>query len=117
MNENDIPIIKKSYELYKTFHDYRKVVPKAERFTVYERSETTILDILEYFFEAGYTKGTSKVTLLEKASVKLNLLRFLFRLMKETKTFDNKKYVALQAVIDEIGRMLGGWIRSSNPPR
>lgn len=117
MNENDIPIIKKSYELYKTFHDYRKIVPKAERFTVYERSETTILDILEYFFEAGYTKGASKVILLEKASVKLNLLRFLFRLMKETKTFDNKKYVALQAVIDEIGRMLGGWIRSSNPPR
>ncbi len=117
MNENDIPIIKKSYELYKTFHDYRKIVPKAERFTVYERSETTILDILECFFEAGYTKGSSKIVLLERASVKLNLLRFLFRLMKETKTFDNKKYVALQAIIDEIGRMLGGWIRSSSPTR
>ncbi len=117
MNENDIPILKKSYELYKTFHDYRKIVPKAERFTVYERSETTILDILECFFEAGYTKGVGKTVLLEKASVKLNLLRFLFRLMKETKTFDNKKYVALQAIIDEIGRMLGGWIRSTGAVR
>jgi hypothetical protein len=54
---------------------------------------------------------------LEKASVKLNLLRFLFRLMKETKTFDNKKYVVLQEMVDEIGRMLGGWIRSSNASR
>ena len=95
----------------------RKVVSKSERFTVYERSENAILDILECFFEAGYSRGPSKVVLLEKASVKLNLLRFLFRLMKETKTFDNKKYVALQEMIDEIGRMLGGWIRSSSASR
>lgn len=113
MDETDIPILKKSYELYKLFHEYRKVIPKNERFTVYERGENAILEIIEYFFEAGYTRGGAKSVLLEKASVKLNLLRFLFRLMKETKTFDNKKYVALQTVIDEIGRMLGGWIRSS----
>ncbi len=117
MNDTDIPILKKSYDLYKTFHEYRKVISKSERFTVYERSENAILDILECFFEAGYSKGSNKITLLERASVKLNLLRFLFRLMKETKTFDNKKYVVLQEMIDEIGRMLGGWIRSSNASR
>lgn len=117
MDEIDIPILKKAYELYKIFHEYRKVIPKNERFTVYERSENAILEIIECFFEAGYTRGTNKTTLLEKASVKLNLLRFLFRLMKETKTFDNKKYVTLQAIIDEIGRMLGGWIRSSTSAR
>lgn len=114
MNDTDIPILKKSYELYKIFHEYRRVIPKTERFTVYERSENAILDVIECFFEAGYMRGNNKVALLERASVKLNLLRFFFRLMKESKTFDNKKYVALQTVIDEIGRMLGGWIRSSS---
>jgi hypothetical protein len=34
--------------------------------------------------------------------------------MKETKVFDLKKYTVLQEKIDEIGRMLGGWIRSSS---
>lgn len=28
----------------------------------------------------------------------------------ETKSFDDKKYIALSAKIDEIGKMLGGWI-------
>jgi len=113
MNDIDIPILKKSYELYKVFHDYRKIIPKSERFTVYERSENLIVDMMEFFLEAGYTRS-NKVVTLEKASVKLNTLRFFVRLMKETKSLDMKKYTVLQEMIDEIGRMLGGWIRSSS---
>lgn len=33
--------------------------------------------------------------------------------MKENKSLDMKKYTLLQGIIDEIGRMLGGWIKSS----
>lgn len=99
------------------FHEYRKLVSKADRFTVYERSENLIIDIIELFLEAGYTKSAHKCAVLEKASVKLNTLRFLIRLMKETKVFDLKKYTTLQEKIDEIGRMLGGWIRSTITPR
>jgi hypothetical protein len=113
MNDIDIPILKKTQDLYKVFHDYRKVVPKTERYTIYERCECLIISLLEYFFQAGFEKSTQKVSVLEKASVQLNLLRFFVRLMKDTKTFDAKKYVILQAMIDEIGRMLGGWIRST----
>ena len=112
MNDIDIPILKKTYELYSTFHEYRRVVSKADRFTVYERSENLIVDLIELFLEAGYTKSGNKSAILEKASVKLNTLRFFIRLMKETKVFDLKKYTTLQGMIDEIGRMLGGWIRS-----
>ena len=50
---------------------------------------------------------------LEKASLKLNFLRVFLRLMKEVKTIDNKKYILLEEMVDEIGRMLGGWIKST----
>jgi hypothetical protein len=113
MNDIDIPILKKTYELYSVFHEYRKVISKVDRFTIYERSENLMIDLIELFLEAGYTKTGSKSAMLEKASVKLNTLRFFVRLMKETKVFDLKKYTTLQEKIDEIGRMLGGWIRSS----
>ncbi len=114
MNDIDIPIIKKTSDLYKTFHEYRKVIPKQDRFTIYERTERTIIDILEFFLEAGYTKGSVKTSSLDKASVRLNVLRFFIRTLKDTKAIDNKKYIVLQTMIDEIGRMLGGWIRSSS---
>jgi len=112
MNDTDIPILKKVYELYKVFHEYRKVIPKHDRFTIYERTEQLILDIVEGIFLAGYSKSATKATTLDHISAKLNLVRLLVRLMKDTKTIDGKKYMVLQEIIDEIGRMLGGWIRS-----
>lgn len=108
MNEESIPILKRSYELYRTFHDYRKTVPKHDRHTIYERSERLILEIIENLFLAGYAKQINKAATLETVSAKLNLLRLLVRLMKDTKTLDNKKYVSLQEIIDDIGRQLGG---------
>lgn len=114
MNNNDVPVLNKSYELYKLFHEYRKVIPKQDRFTIYEKSENVILGTIELLLEASYGNKERKMVILEKASVKLNVLRFLVRLMKETKTFDLKKYTAIEMIIDEIGRMVGGWIRSLN---
>ena len=112
MNDADIPILKKSYDLYRAFSGYRKLVPKQDRFAVYDRCEGAILDMVECILEAGYCKSGDKTALLERASVKLNLLRFFVRLMRDTRAIDTKKYTALQTPIDEIGRMLGGWIRS-----
>jgi hypothetical protein len=112
MTDADIPILKKAYDLYRTFNEYRKLVPKQDRFTIYERSENAILDMTECILEAGYSKSSDKIAILERASMKLNLLRFFVRLMKEMRSIDTKKYIVLQAHIDEIGRMLGGWIRS-----
>ena len=112
MNDSDIPILKTSFDLYRTFHTYRRIVPKAERFTLYERSENAILDMVETILEAGYSKSAQKALVLERASVKLNVIRFFVRLLKETRAIDIKKYAILQEMIDEIGRMLGGWIRS-----
>ncbi len=103
--------MKKTYDLYKLLNDYRNVIPKQHRFTLYSRSEEAILDIMEKFYEAGYTK-LDRQNILDKASARLNMLRLFVRLMKDTKSLDGKKYILLETHIDEIGRMLGGWIRS-----
>ena len=44
--------------------------------------------------------------------MKLNMLRIFLRLTKETKILDLKKCLLLQEIVDEIGRMLGGWMKS-----
>lgn len=113
MDDFDIPIFKKTYDLYKTFYGYRNSVTKQDRYTIWQRCDNVILDILENILLASQMYKAEKVPVLEKASVKLNFLRVFFRLMKEVRTMDNKKYVALQEFVDEIGRMLGGWIKST----
>lgn len=113
MNDFDIPIFKKSYDLYKTLREYRKVVPKNDRFTVFERCEHATLDVIEAILLASSQSKKEKIPTLERASLKLNVLRVFVRLLKDIKAIDTKKYVTLEAIVDEIGRMLGGWIRSS----
>jgi len=113
VNDFDIPIFKRAYDLYKTFHDYRKLIPKQDRFTVSERCEQSILDLIENIMRASSQKQPDKMTTLEKASLNLNMLRVFVRLMKDAKSLDGKKYITLENIIDEIGRMLGGWIRST----
>lgn len=113
MDDFDIPIFKKTYDLYKTFYSYRDTIKKQDRYTIWLRTENILLDMFESILCASQTHKEQKLAALETASIKLNFLRVFLRLMKDTKSIDAKKYMALQAQIDEIGRMLGGWIKSA----
>ncbi|MEA1929714.1 MAG: diversity-generating retroelement protein Avd [Patescibacteria group bacterium] len=113
MDEFDIPIFKKVYDLYKTVHHIRASVPKQDRHTLWQRCEDTSLDIIEGILQATSMPRTEKVPVLNKVSIKLNLLRIFARLSHDTKSIDVMKYTSLQEIMDEIGRMLGGWIKSS----
>ncbi|MFZ1626507.1 MAG: diversity-generating retroelement protein Avd [Candidatus Moraniibacteriota bacterium] len=113
MDEMDIPIFKKTYDLYKEFYSFRLTIPKQDRYALWQKCETTLLDTLEAILLASQLSKKEKLPALEQASLKLNLFRVFVRLSKEVKAIDTKKYIALQEKTDEIGRMLGGWIRSS----
>ena len=112
MDDFDIPIFKKTYDLYKLFYSYRNVMSKQDRYTIWQRCDGMMLEILDGIMAASQMSKVEKLPTLEKASMKLNFLRVFIRLMHETRGIDGKKYLALQEPIDEIGRMLGGWIRS-----
>ncbi len=119
MEELDIPIFSKTYDLYKALHALRNTVPKIDRHALWQRIEQTTLHVIEHLLLAGQRSKEAKHTPLEQASVHLNLLRILIRLAKDTKSIDLKQYARIQQHIDEIGRMLGGWIksiRSATPP-
>jgi len=49
--------------------------------------------------------------MLEKSIVLTDLLKILLRLAKDNQALGNKKYIQLEAHLQEIGRMLGGWKR------
>ncbi|MBU6214759.1 diversity-generating retroelement protein Avd [Patescibacteria group bacterium] len=111
--ETDMPIFKKTYDLYKSFHQLRDSVPKQDRYTLWQRCENLLLEVFEGIMLASQMPKSDKVPVLERTSLKLNFLRVFIRLTKDVKAIDNKKYLAIEASLDEIGRMLGGWIRSS----
>ena len=113
MNDLDIPIVKKSYDLYKEFYALRLTVPKQDRYTLWQKCENTLIDVLEGILMASQQSKIEKLPTLEKTSVKLNFLKICVRLMKDIKAITPKKYILIEANLDEIGKMLGGWIKST----
>jgi len=116
MDAFDVPILKKIYSLYKELNGLRVRVPKQDRHTLWERCEKTNLEVLELIMLAAQRQKPDKYRALEMASTKLNVLRMLIRLTKDVKAIDTKRYLALELQIDEIGCMLGGWMKSISPP-
>ena len=83
------------------------------RYSLGLKLDATALEIFELLLIAGNTTSIQKIVALEKASSKLDLLKLLLRLAKDTQSLDNKKYLHLQSFLQEIGRMLGGWIKAT----
>jgi len=68
---------------------------------------------MESVILASQLSKIEKLPILQKASIRLDVLKVLIRLCKDLKVLDNKKYLILESQIQEIGRMLGGWIKAS----
>ena len=89
--------------------ELKKHFPNSSRYTVGTKIDTFFLDIIEFLVIASYLQKQQKLPYLQKASIKLDLLKFFLQIAWELKALDNKKYITLSGHLNEIGKMLGGW--------
>jgi len=101
----------------KTYDFVLWLLPKAERFarsyrfSVGDRVVGCGLDLLLILVTAAYT--ADKADLLQQASGKVNGLRYLLRLAKDLHLLSVDSYGFAVGRLDEIGRMVGGWLRAT----
>lgn len=112
MEKFDVPILKTAYDLARALYSLRASVPKQDRYALWQRSETLALETLEGLLLASQLPRAQKLDPLGRTSLKLDVLRVLLRLARDVRAIDLKQYVRIQGIIDEMGRMLGGWIKS-----
>ena len=67
------------------------------------------MEAIEAISIASFLSRTEKLPYVKLAIRKVDTLKIMLMVLWETKSLDNKKYIALSLKIDEIGRMLGGW--------
>ena len=85
--------------------------PKYERFTLAADIKRCMDLAMERTIEAN--KKYYKKTTLQELDVEIDKLRKYIRLSYRLKYIDYKKYKNLGEKINEIGKMLGGWIASA----
>lgn len=85
---------------------------KDSRYTLGQKIDSLFLEVIEKIIEASHSDKTEKQIFLKIASSKLDLLKFFLQVSWEIKSLDNKKYILLSEKLDEIGKMLGGWLKA-----
>lgn len=112
IHTSDIPIIKKLFDIYKVFYQYLSLFPKKDKHMIGTKCEAYLLETLELVIMASSVPREEKLANIQQANVKFDALKLFIRMAHELKILDLKKYVYLQDMIQEIGRMLGGWKKS-----
>ncbi len=111
-NQFGLSIIQKLVAIYKLWHGFLSDFPRDSRKTLGQKIDGLFLEVIENIIKAGYSDKAEKEIFLKRASVKLDLLKFFLQVAWEIKSVDNKKYINLSEKLNEVGKMLGGWIRS-----
>jgi hypothetical protein len=86
--------------------------PRNHRFVLGERVERNLYDLLETLIQAKYTRP--RQALLNQANLKLETLRFQIRLARDLQCLKTNSYAFASRAVDEIGKLVGGWLKSSN---
>ena len=114
-----LPLLQKTKDAYLLWYGYYQTIPKMHRYSLGQKVDNLFADIIEALASASFLVREEKMPLVALAIRKLDTLKIFLMMLWETKSLDNKKYIALSMKVDEIGKMLGGWrgqLQKQNSP-
>ena len=106
-----LTIFQKSYDLmvriYLEIHNFSQEY----KYNLGDKMKNTCLELLDWIIIAN--SETDKRPYLKKVNQQVDRLRIYIRLCLSLNVISKKKYEVLSKYVDEIGRMTGGWLKSS----
>jgi len=97
-------------EAYQAWHSHLVNLKRLDRYTIGTKIDDTFLSILELIFRACFAYDKfEKLSIVSQAIGKTDLLKFFLQIGWEHRIIDHTQYGALILLLDEVGRMLGGW--------
>lgn len=87
-------------------------LPRSQKFLLGDRLQTGALEVLDQIIHATYTR--QREGHLRAANLGLEKLRIGLRLTKDLRLLDLKAYEHAARSIDEVGRMVGGWLKADH---
>lgn len=104
-----LPLLQKVKSAYIIWYNCYQILPKTHRYSLGLKIDNLFVEIIEVITIASYLSKDEKQPWVRLAIRKVDTLKILLMILWETKSIDDKKYIAVSLQVDEIGRMLGGW--------
>jgi hypothetical protein len=111
----DMVIFARTFDLLEWLLPKSERFPRAYRSTLTQRLMDAALDLQEALVEAQSREGRSRLSALRSADAALGRLRIYLRLAHRWRWLSDSQYAHASRMVAEIGRLLGGWLRSDRP--
>ena len=112
---NELPIIQKLYDLIAWYIPHINKMPRDQKFILGDRLQNSLYDLLEDLIMARYDKD--RIAILRRANAKLDIVRFLTRLIRDFELLNQRRYEFVSEKVQEIGQHLGSWIKQQKRTR
>jgi len=108
---SELVIYQKHYDLMLYAFPIINRFPRNQRFVLGQQIQNCMVDIARNIVRAN--KQRSKKSTLFQIDIQLEELRLLIRLAKDLHILAVKQYGIMAERMNEIGRLLGGWMKTS----
>jgi len=110
------PIFTRTYDLLRWLIPATLKFPRQHRFVMAETLQRAALSFQDAILEAGHARRP--VAELARADLALARLKLYLRLSHDLDLLSHGQYQHVARIVDEIGRLLGGWRKSlqQRPP-
>ncbi|MDO8581990.1 MAG: four helix bundle protein [bacterium] len=105
----NLPVVQKLSSAFKLWINHLPRIPRLLRYSLGEKITGLMIELTELLLITGYSERSQKPLLIQKASMKLDLLKYFLQTAFELKAIDAKTLAAITVPIADVGRQLGGW--------
>jgi len=109
----EMVIFTRTFDLLTWLLPHCEKFPKAQRYLVVQRLGESALNFQEALFHANAHRDEQRLKHLRDADSNLTTLRLYLRLAYQWRWLDSGQYEHVSKMVEEIGRLLGGWLRQS----
>ena len=110
----ELVIFTRTYDLLRWLLPRCEEFPKTQRFVLTKRLQDATLDFQETIVMANARRGRARLDDLQSADGHLNKLRLYLRIAHEEGWLSSGQYAHVSRMVQEIGALLGGWIKQTS---
>jgi len=104
-------VLNKICQLACRWHKLNQRLPKYDRHTLGEKTSSLLINCVTEINRVRFLIGSEKLLALKNIAEQIDALKIILRLIYRLELLEEKTYISLESDLNEIGRMLGGWIK------
>jgi len=111
--QEEMVIMTRSFDFLSWLLPATNNFPRAHRHTFTQRLLDAAFDLREHLEAANHRRGRARLAQLRSADEDLDRVRVYLRLAARWKWLSGGQYRHVAGMVNEIGRMLGGWQKTT----